>query len=200
MKFQFAIEVANPAGAVKVKVHGAFSANLDRPARVRFAVGKAGKHQGCLPASFDFGHRGRCPSRRRLAETYLISMYVSTRGTKDGGLYTCRRSPKTDRLFVRSRSQTPRPFSCRCKRGAKAPHPASPVSRASRYKHTTLCFAKSCAKGGPVSPSARSAMDERHWRSSPPFGNPRSRPAGRVKGLPPTSIHQSIYRIIHYLD
>ena len=33
-----------------------------------------------------------------------------------------------------------------------------------------------------------------------PFGNPRSRPAGRVKGLPPTSIHQSIYRIIRYVD
>ena len=51
-------EVANPAGAVKVKVHGAFSANLDRPARVRFAVGKAGKHPWCLPASFDFECRG----------------------------------------------------------------------------------------------------------------------------------------------
>ena len=102
--------VANPAGAVKVKVHGAFSANLDRPARVRFAVVKAGKPQGCLPASFDFGCRGRCSSRQESTETYLISMYVSTRGTRDGGLYTCRRSPKTDRLFVRSRSQNPRPF------------------------------------------------------------------------------------------
>ena len=27
----FTWTVANPAGAVKVKVHGAFSANLDRP-------------------------------------------------------------------------------------------------------------------------------------------------------------------------
>ncbi len=135
----FTWTVANPAGAVKVEVHGAFSANLDRPARVRFVVVKAGKPQGCLPASFDFGCRGWCSSGRRLAETYLISMYVSTRGTRDGGLYTCRRSPKTDRLFVRSRSQKPRPFSCRCKRGAKAPHPASPVSRTSRYN--TLHFA-----------------------------------------------------------
>ena len=108
MKFQFAIEIANPAGAVKVKVHGAFSANLDRPARVRFAVVKAGKPQGCLPASFDFGCRRRCSSRQESTETYLISMYVSTLGTRDGGLYTCRRSPRTDRLFVRSRSQNPR--------------------------------------------------------------------------------------------
>lgn len=51
-------EIANPSGAVKVKVHGAFSANLDSPARVRSVVIKAGKHQGCLPASFDFGCRG----------------------------------------------------------------------------------------------------------------------------------------------
>ena len=51
-------EVANPGGAVKVKVHGAFSANLDSPARVRFVVIKAGKPQGCLPASFDFGCQG----------------------------------------------------------------------------------------------------------------------------------------------
>ena len=107
----FTWTVANPAGAVKVEVHGAFSANLDRPARVRFVVVKAGKHRWCLPASFDFGCRGRCSSRQESTETYLISMYVSTRGTRDGGLYICRRSPKTDRLFVRSRSQNPRPFS-----------------------------------------------------------------------------------------
>ena len=35
---------------------------------------------------------------------------------------------------------------------------------------------------------------------APPFGNPRFRPAGRVKGLPPTSIHQSIYHAIQYMD
>lgn len=38
MKFQFAIEIANPAGAVKVKVHGAFSANLDRPAHINPSI------------------------------------------------------------------------------------------------------------------------------------------------------------------
>ena len=179
----FTWTVANPAGAVKVEVHGAFSANLDRPARVRFVVVKAGKPQGCLPASFDFGCRGWCSSRQRLAETYLISMYVSTRGTRDGGLYTCRRSPKTDRLFVRPRSQNPRPFSCRCKRGAKTTRPASPVSRASRYNTLHLASKVVCQRG----PAA-------------PFGNPRSRPAGRVKGLPPTSIHQSIYSMIQYMD
>ena len=45
-------------------MHGAFSANLDSPVRVRFVVIKAGKPQGCLPASIDFGCRGRCFSRR----------------------------------------------------------------------------------------------------------------------------------------
>lgn len=143
----FTWTVANPAGAVKVEVYGAFSANLDRPARVRFVVIKAGKPQGCLPASFDFGCRGWCSSRQRLAETYLISMYVSTRGTRNGGLYTCRRSPKMDRLFVRSRSQKSRPFSCRCKLGAKAPHPASPVSRTSRYNTLHLASKVVCQRG-----------------------------------------------------
>ena len=168
----FTWTVANPAGAVKVKVHGAFSANLDRPARVRFAVGKAGKPQGCLPASFDFGCRGRCSSRRGVAETYPNLMYVSTRGTRDGGLYTCRRSPKTDRLFVRSRSQKPRPFSCRCKRGAKAPHPASPVSRASRYNTLHLASKVVCQRG-----------------ENSPLWKP-----------PPTSIHLSIHPAIQYMD
>ena len=147
-------------------MHGAFSANLDSPALVRSLVGKAGKHPWCLPASFDFGCRGRCSSRRGVAKTYPNLMYVSTRGTRDGGLYTCRRSPKTDRLFVRSRSQKPRPFSCRCKRGAKAPHPASPVSRAGRYN--TLHFA------------SQSRVPK--WGSLPHFGNPR----------PHQSINQSI--------
>lgn len=71
-EFCFVPKIANPAGAVKVKVHGAFSANLDSPARVRFAVGKAGKPQGCLPASFDFGCRGRCSSRQESTETYTL--------------------------------------------------------------------------------------------------------------------------------
>lgn len=136
-------------------MHGAFSANLDRPARVRSVVIKAGKPQGCLPASFDFRCRGRCSSRQESTETYLILMYVSTRGTRDGGLYTCRRSPKTDRRFVRSRSQNPRPFSCRCKRGAKATHPASPVSRASRYNTLHLASKVVCQRG-----------------DTPPFGTP----------------------------
>lgn len=182
-KTRYAWAVANPAGAVKVKVHGAFSANLDSPARVRFVVIKAGKHPWCLPASFDFGCRGRGCSRQESTETHLISMYVSTRGTRDGGLYTCRRSPETDWLFVRSRSQEPRPFSCRCKRGAKATHPASPVSRASRYNTLHLACKVVFQRG-------RAA----------PFGNPFSRPTGREKGLPSTSIHQSIYHIIHYMD
>ena len=139
--------------------------------------------KGACPPPLILGAGGRCSSRQKSTETYLISMYVSTRGTRDGGLYTCRRSPKTDRLFVRSRSQNPRPFSCRCKRGAKATHPASPVSRASRYNTLHLASKVVCQRG-----------------AAPPFGNPRPRPTGREKGLPSTSIHQSIYHIIHYLD
>ena len=48
-------QVANPAVAVKVKMNGAFSANLDSPVQFCFSVTKAGKPQGCLPASLDFG-------------------------------------------------------------------------------------------------------------------------------------------------
>ena len=136
-------------------MHGAFSANLDRPARVRFAVVKAGKPQGCLPASFDFGCRGWCSSRRRLAETYLISMYVSTRGTRDGGLYTCRRSPKTDRVFVRSRSQKPARFPAGASGAQKQRTPLPPSAAPAGITHYTL-QARSCAKGGTL----------------PPFGNP----------------------------
>ena len=63
---------------------------------------------------------------RVLAEMYLNLMFVFRQNapafkpheTGDEGLYTCRRSLKTDRLFVPSRSQKPSPFSCRCKRGA----------------------------------------------------------------------------------
>ena len=140
-------EIANPAGAVKVKVHGAFSANLDRPARVRFAVGKAGKPQGCLPASFDFGCRGRCSSRQGLAETYLISMYVSTRGTRDGGLYTCRRSPKTDRLFVRSCSQNPARFPDGGSGAQKRRLPLPPSAAPAGITHYTLLCKVVCQEG-----------------------------------------------------
>lgn len=128
-------------------MHGAFSANLDSPARVRFAVGKAGKPQGCLPASFDFGCRGRCSSRQGLAETYLISMYVSTRGTRDGGLYTCRRSPKTDRLFVRSCSQNPARFPDGGSGAQKRRLPLPPSAAPAGITHYTLLCKVVCQEG-----------------------------------------------------
>ena len=95
----FTWTVANPAGAVKVEVHGAFSANLDRPARVRFVVVKAGKPQGCLPASFDFGCRGRCSSRQESTETHLISMYVFDTGDEGRGLVYLPPLPENGQAF-----------------------------------------------------------------------------------------------------
>ena len=130
--------------------------------------------KGACPPPLILGAGGRCSSRQKSTETYLISMYVSTRGTRDGGLYTCRRSPKTDRLFVRSRSQKPRPFSCRCKRGAKATHPASPVSRASRYNTLHFASQSRVPKGG----------------ISPPLETPR----------PYQSINQSIISFTIWID
>ena len=140
--------------------------------------------KGACPPPLILGAGGRCSSGRRLAETYLISMYVSTRGTRDGGLYTCRRSPKTDRLFVRSRSQKPRPFSCRCKRGAKATHPASPVSRASRYNTLHFASQSRVPKGasGPL------------WKPPPPAYGPGKGPTAHINPSINLSYH-SIYEL-----
>lgn len=71
---------------------------------------------------------------RVLAEMYLNLRYVFRQNapafkpheTRDGGLYTCRRSLKTGGLFVPFRSQKLRPFSCRCKRGAYRTAPRFP--------------------------------------------------------------------------
>lgn len=61
-------------------MHGAFSANLDSPARVRLSVVKAVKHLWRLTAPFDFGRRGGAVfAPPGLTETYLILMYVSTK-------------------------------------------------------------------------------------------------------------------------
>ena len=64
-------------------------------------------------------------------------------------LYTYCRSLKTNGLFVSSRSQNPRPFSCRCKRGAYRT-PLPPSAAPAGITHYTL-QARSCAKGG-ISP------------------------------------------------
>ena len=144
-------EVANPGGAVKVKVHGAFSANLDRPARVRFVVIKAGKPQGCLPASFDFGCRGRCPSRRGLAETYLISMYVSTRGTRDGACIPAAASRKRTGFLFAPAHKNPARFPAGASGAQKQRTPLPPSAAPAGITHYTL-QARSCAKGGKLPP------------------------------------------------
>ena len=75
---------------------------------------------------------GRKPARfsldGRTALRYFGTLCPTSGGrkTRDGGLYTCRRFLKTDRLFVPSRSQKPSPFSCRCKRGAYRTAPRFP--------------------------------------------------------------------------
>ena len=177
----FTWTVANPAGAVKVEVHGAFSANLDRPARVRFVVVKAGKPQGCLPASFDFGCRGRCSSRQESTETYLVSMYVSIRGT--GACIPAAAPRKRTGFLFAPAHKNPARFPAGASGAQKRRTPLPPSAAPAGITHYTLLRKVVCQRG----PAA-------------PFGNPRPRSAGRVKGLPPTSIHQSIYRIIHNMD
>lgn len=149
---RFSRGVANPTVAVKVKMNGAFSANLDSPARFCFVVIKAGKHKSACPPPLilrrgtlpnwnrqrpstmrglaalptrqrDGGRRSRpCASPfisaltgARWPATFLAAPLplvdiLSTSGprrTRDGGLYTCRRSLKPNRIFVHSRSQKP---------------------------------------------------------------------------------------------
>ena len=139
--------------------------------------------KGAYPPLLILGAGGGVPSAGGWRETYLILMYDSTRGTRDGGLYTCRRSPKTDRLFVRSRSKKPARFPAGASGAQKHRTPLPPSAAPAGITHYTLLRKVVCQRG----PAA-------------PFGNPRFRPAGRVKGLPPPSIHQSIHRIIQHMD
>lgn len=130
------------------------------------AEGRAAVKAGRKPACFSLDGR---PALR-----YFGTLCPTSGGRKtgDGGLYTCRRSLKTNGLFVPSRSQKPRPFPCRCKRGANSTAPPLPPSATpAGITHYTL-QARSCAKGVPL----------------PPFGNPRfCRSVATVRNPAPVS-------------
>ena len=164
-------------------MHGAFSANLDRPARVRFAVGKAGKPQGCLPASFDFGCRGRCSSHRggwRKRTSFRCTFRHGGRGT--GACIPAAAPRKRTGFLFTPAHKNPARFPAGASGAQKCRTPLPPSAAPAGITHYTLLRKVVCQRG-----------------DAPPFGNPRSRPAGRVKGLPPISIHQSIYPIIQYM-
>lgn len=138
--------------------------------------------KGACPPPLILGAGGGVPParNRRKRTSFRCTFRHGGRGT---GACIPAAAPRKRTGFCSLPLTNPRPFSCRRKRGAKATHPASPVSRASRYNTLHLASKVVCQRG----PAA-------------PFGNPRPRPTGRDKGLPPTSIHQSIYHIIHYMD
>ena len=67
--------------------------------------------------------------------------------------------------------------------------PLFPAAVPAGIAYYTLLRKVVCQRGAEFSPSAWSALDERHRRSAPPFWNP-----------PPISIHLSTYHIIHYMN
>ncbi len=79
--------------------------------------------------------------------------------------------------------KTPARFPAGASGARKRRTPLPPSAAPAGITHYTLLRKVVCQRG----PAA-------------PFGNPRPRPTGRGKGLPPTSIHQSIYPIIQYMD
>ena len=147
------------------------------------AEGRAAVKAGRKPACFSLDGR---PALR-----YFGTLCPTSGGRKtgDGGLYTCRRSLKTDRLFVPSRSQNPARFPVGASGVHTAPHPASPVRRASRYNTLYLASKAVCQRGAVAplwKPPVLSACGHSpHLRPMPsPLQNPkkRRRPA-RPHGL-----------------
>ena len=144
-------EVANPAGAVKVKVHGAFSANLDRPARVRFVVIKACQHQGCLHASFDFGCRGTVFLPPGSGENVPQFDVRFDTGDEGRGLVYLPPLPENGQAFCSLPLTKTPPVFLPVQAGRESDAPASPVSCASRYNTLHLASKVVCQRG-PAAP------------------------------------------------
>ena len=114
-----------------------------RPRSLLLNCNQAGKPQRCLLA--------------RPLGGDTLSQPCGGRKTEDRGLYTCRRSLKTDRLLFPLGHKNPACFSAGASVVQTVPHHVSPVSRASRYNTLHLASKVVCQRGG----------------ISPPFGNPR---------------------------
>ena len=115
------------------------------PARVRSVVIKTGKRQRCLPVSFDFGCRGRCSSRQESTETYLVSMYVSIRGT--GACIPAAAPRKRTGFLFAPAHKNPARFPAGASGAQKRRTPLPPSAAPAGIIHYTL-QARSCAKGG----------------------------------------------------
>ena len=116
--------------------------------------------KGACPPPLILGAGGGVPPAGgwRKRTSFRCTFRHGGRGT---GLVYLPPLPENGQAFCSLPLTKTRPFSCRCKRGAKATHPASPVSRASRY-NTLHLASKVVCQGGAVAKGG----------TLPPFGNP----------------------------
>ena len=144
-------------------MHGAFSANLDRPARVRFVVIKAGKHQGCLPASFDFGCRGTVflpPEGWRKRTSFRCTFRHGGRGT--GACIPAAAPRKRTGFLFAPAHKNPARFPAGVNGARKQRTPLPPSAAPAGITHYTL-QARWCAKGGNSPPLETPASGLRAW-------------------------------------
>ncbi len=135
--------------------------------------------KGACPPPLILGARGGAPPvrNRRKRTSFRCTFRHGGRGT--GACIPAAAPRKRTGFFFAPAHKNPARFPA----GASGATPLPPSAAPAGITHYTLLRKVVCQRG-----------------AAPPFGNPRSQPAGRVKGLPPTSIHQSIYHIIHYMD
>ena len=124
---------------------------LTAPARVRFAVGKAGKHQRCMPASFDFGCWGAVflpPEVGGNAPHFDVRFDTGGEGRE---LVYLPPLPENGQAFCSLPLTKTPPVFLPVQAGRESDAPASPVSCASRYNTLHLASKVVCQRG-PAAP------------------------------------------------
>ena len=119
-RFVTLLQVATPSRGINGQDERCIScAAVDSTARSCFMGNQGGQAPSVLALPFKSRDNGNrifgtfCPTSRG-------------RRTRDGGLYTCWCSLKTNGIFVPVCSQKSCPFSCQCKRGANRIAPRLP--------------------------------------------------------------------------
>ena len=140
-RFVTLLQVATPSRGINGQDERCIScAAVDSTARSCFMGNQGGQAPSVLALPFKSRDNGNrifgtfCPISRG-------------RRTRDGGLYTCWCSLKTNGIFVPVRSQKSCPFSCQCKRGANRIAPRLPCQPRQQVEHTTPCKQGRVPKG-----------------------------------------------------
>ena len=119
-RFVTLLQVATPSRGINGQDERCIScAAVDSTARSCFMGNQGGQAPSVLALPF----KSRDNGNRTFGTFCPISR---GRRTRDGGLYTCWCSLKTNGIFVPVRSQKSCPFSCQCKRGANRIAPRLP--------------------------------------------------------------------------